>query len=224
MKPNRTNSRWKQKARRAVLRHAVRSLTEKRASSPLVTSKKFGRLIDYSVGEFKTHVKIDLAVPMAPIRGELEESARFAGRPAEPRGPEGALPLWAGAAQRSRRTPRLGHLSGERLGRGGGRAAYRAAATALLGHAIKLHHGSLSDIFSVVPEQFDVAYFDACGPLFGGKPPTGVVLRELLVNQRMAAAVLSSSPTSPRSHGTRRRVGQPALFLVRTAVLPAGLR
>jgi hypothetical protein len=39
----------KKKTRSAVLKHAVRSLTEKRNSSPLVTSQKFRRLADYCV-------------------------------------------------------------------------------------------------------------------------------------------------------------------------------
>lgn len=54
------------------------------------------------------------------------------------------------------------------------------------GVPLKVHHGSLQKFFSVVPQQFDIIYFDSCGPLFGGDPPTISVVRELFVNQRLA--------------------------------------
>jgi len=65
--------------------------------------------------------------------------------------------------------------------------AYEMAKKELIevGLPVKLHRGSLQEFFAVVPQTFDIVYFDACGPLFGGKPNTIHVLRELFVNQRL---------------------------------------
>ncbi len=54
------------------------------------------------------------------------------------------------------------------------------------GTLLKVYNGDLHQFFSIVPEQFDIVYFDACGQLFGGKPNTIPVLRELFVHQRLA--------------------------------------
>ena len=54
------------------------------------------------------------------------------------------------------------------------------------GIPLKVHNGNLQQFFSIVPQQFDIVYFDACGQLFGGSPDTINVLRELFVNQRLA--------------------------------------
>jgi hypothetical protein len=49
----------------------------------------------------------------------------------------------------------------------------------------KIHKGSLHEFFSVVPQQFDIVYFDACAPLLEGKPSTWLVIKELFTHQRL---------------------------------------
>src|SRR5205807_1774805 len=51
---------------------------------------------------------------------------------------------------------------------------------------VKLHRGSLQSFFAVVPQQFDIVYFDTTAPLFGGDPNTIQVIRELFLNQRLS--------------------------------------
>ena len=53
------------------------------------------------------------------------------------------------------------------------------------GIRVKLHRGNLHSFFSLVPQQFDIVYFDATAPLFGGEPNTIHVIRELVLNQRL---------------------------------------
>ena len=50
----------------------------------------------------------------------------------------------------------------------------------------KIHKGSLHDFFAVVPQQFDIVYFDACAPILEGHPSTALVLKELFTHQRLA--------------------------------------
>jgi hypothetical protein len=67
--------------------------------------------------------------------------------------------------------------------------AYESAKQALLkseGSNVKLRLSTLHEFFKVVPQQFDIVYFDACGPLFGGKPNTIETVYELFMNQRLA--------------------------------------
>jgi hypothetical protein len=84
----------------------------------------------------------------------------------------------------------------------GNEQAFKRAAKALreAGKPIKLHLGSLHEFLSVVPEQFDIVYFDANSPLFGGKPKTSTVLRELFQHQRMAplSILITNFAAKPR--------------------------
>ena len=53
------------------------------------------------------------------------------------------------------------------------------------GYGIKIYRGSLQQFFEIVPQQFDIVYFDACGPLPSPKPRTLDVLRQLFERQRL---------------------------------------
>jgi hypothetical protein len=51
----------KKKAREIVLRHAVRSLTDERANSPLASVSMFDSLTQYCVDLIREHLKVDLS-------------------------------------------------------------------------------------------------------------------------------------------------------------------
>lgn len=192
----------KKKARSAVLGHAVESLTRGRVSSPLVTLDKFHRLSDYCVQYINQYGRVDLTEPMAAIRSHWEavQVSRVGNR-----SPNDLKVLFLCGPEP------LNDLE-ELIGLGvapenvwaveGDEKAFRKAATELreAGRPIKLHQGSLHEFLSVVPEQFDIVYFDACGPLFGGKPKTSTVLRELFLNQRMAplSVLITNFAAKPR--------------------------
>ncbi len=53
-------------------------------------------------------------------------------------------------------------------------------------HGIKVYRGGLKQFFEIVPQQFDIIYFDACGSLPSSKPSTIDVLRLLFERQRLA--------------------------------------
>lgn len=65
----------------------------------------------------------------------------------------------------------------------------------------RIHKGSLNEFLAVVPQQFDIVYFDGCGPVLGGRPSTLQVLRELFLNQRLSPlSVLITNFSSPNDH------------------------
>jgi hypothetical protein len=192
----------KQKARAAVLGHAVESLTRKRKSSALVTVKGFDLLLQYCIKHFRKYVGEDLSGPLAGVqkRWNTAHASRIGKRDASELrvlflcGPEPLNDL--------KELTDLGISRQNVWAIEGNQIAYQAAAAQLreAGLPIKLHQGSLSEFLEVVPEQFDIVYFDACGPLFGGKPKTSTVLRELFLNQRMSplSALITNFAATPR--------------------------
>jgi len=65
--------------------------------------------------------------------------------------------------------------------------AYKIAieSVSMDGSPLKLYHGSLHQFFAIVPQQFDIVYFDACSPLSGRKSNTLQTLHELFLQQRL---------------------------------------
>ncbi len=53
------------------------------------------------------------------------------------------------------------------------------------GYGIKIYRGNLQQFFEIVPQQFDIVYFDACGTVLSPKPQTLDVLRQLFERQRL---------------------------------------
>jgi hypothetical protein len=192
----------KKKARKTVLHHAVQSLTEERATSPLVSVGMFDRLARYCVDFIREHLKLDLSEQMAALQRHWEavHASRVGNRaPSDLKvlflcGPEPLNDLEELVA--------LGIAPENVWAVEGDERAFKEAARQLRegGYPIKLHQGSLHEFLAVVPEQFDIVYFDACGPLFGGKPKTSTVLRELFLNQRMAplSVLITNFAAKPR--------------------------
>ena len=200
-----TYTQWeKQKTRSKVLGHAVKSLTSKRKSSALVTIDRFDLLLQYCTKQFRKFLREDLREPLAEVQKSWNSSqaSRIGKRDASELrvlflcGPEPLNDL--------KELMDLGISRQNVWAIESNHRAYQAAAAQLreVGLPIKLHQGSLSEFLEVVPEQFDIVYFDACGPLFGGKPKTSAVLRELFLNQRMAplSALITNFAATPRDN------------------------
>jgi hypothetical protein len=191
----------KRKIRETVLRHGVESLTRKRESSPLVTIDKFDLLTDYCIRQFAL-AKKDIREPMAIINAQWK--AVHASRVGQ-RAPSDLKVLFLCGPEPLNDLTELTDLGipAENVWAiEGDRRAHRAAADQLqkAGIPIKLHLGSLHEFLTVVPEQFDIVYFDACGPLFGGTPKTSFVMRELFLNQRLAplSVLITNFAAKPR--------------------------
>jgi hypothetical protein len=192
----------KKKARETILRHAVRSLTEERASSPLVPLSMFDCLARYCVDFIHKHVRLDLSQPMTALRDhwEMVHASRVGSRaPSDLKvlflcGPEPLNDLEELVA--------LGVAPENVWAIEGDERAFKEAARQLRegGWPIKLHQGSLHEFLAVVPEQFDIVYFDASGPLFAGEPKTSIVLRELFLHQRLAplSVLITNFAAKPR--------------------------
>jgi hypothetical protein len=152
----------KKKARETVLRHTVRSLTVERASSPLVPVSMFDSLARYCVDFIRDHVRLDLSEPMRALRDhwEMVHASRVGRRaPSDLKvlflcGPEPFNDLDELVA--------LGVAPENVWAIEGDERAFKEAARQLReeGRPIKLHQGSLHEFLAVVPEQFDIVYFD----------------------------------------------------------------
>lgn len=198
------NQPVKQRVRAKLLRHAVESLTISRAGVSLVTAADFDRMLDYCVDLIRRHAHHDLSAAIAPLRQHWHTvyASRVGHRLADElkvlilAGPEPLNDLEALTA--------LGVPPENVWAVEGDKNAFRAAVGQLreAGLPLKLHFGSLRDFFAVVPEQFDIVYFDACAPLFGGEPRTHVALKELFLQQRLAplSALITNFAATPRDN------------------------
>jgi hypothetical protein len=177
----------KQRARQRLIHGAVAALCSGRSTSPLVSRTGFDRMLDYCVEQMSPYTTSDLREAAAELRNWWHgvHSARIGKRkPGELKvlflsGPKPLNDVLEFA--------RLGVCPTNMWAVESDRDTYRKAIEQLKQHDVelKLHFGSLHEFFILVPEQFDIVYFDACGPLFGATR-TEFVLRELFLNQRLA--------------------------------------
>lgn len=190
MKPSEQsyNQPEKETIRQRVIAHAVTSLTKERASSPVVTAAEFERTMDYCQRFLDKHCGRKLWNAVKPVAEDWQSlhQSRVGAKKAEDlhvlflAGPDPTADLMA--------FKRVGVPFTNIWAIEGDRSTFRQAIGILgrEGIPLKVHHGNLQKFFSMVPQQFDIVYFDACGPLFGGDPNTINVVRELFVNQRLA--------------------------------------
>lgn len=177
----------KNEIRRAVLTHAVRSLTVERDESALVSEEHFLRMLTFVLDEIRLHCQQDLRPAMAPVIDHWLKfrSCRVAKR--EPHELQVLILCGPNPTNDIAELVRLGVSPFNIWAVESDAAAFTSAIEILqsIDLPLKIHKGSLKEFFEVVPQQFDIVYFDACGPLMGGKPPTLPVLKELIINQRL---------------------------------------
>jgi hypothetical protein len=175
--------------RRLILTHAVRALTTERDSTPLVSEAVFARTLDYARTFIKQVTGQDVLEAIEPL---LEYWLPIHRSRISSRKPEdlqvlivsGPSPLNDLEVLMELGVPPHNVWAVE-----GDKQVYAQALASLQkleGFPLRLYRGSLQEFFAVVPQQFDIIYFDACGPLLGGRPSTLPVIRELFVNQRLA--------------------------------------
>jgi hypothetical protein len=180
----------KKQARWLALCHAVESLTTYRDSSPVVTLDHFQRGMKF-VCDTLEEVRAGFPYPHQQVKKKAEAFAELHGTRIGRRtanalqvlflsGPEplndllvmlelGIRPenIWAVEADKDSFQQAVDSLT-------------------ISGYGIKIHRGSLKQFFEVVPQQFDIIYFDACGALPSNKQSTTQVLRQLFERQRLA--------------------------------------
>jgi hypothetical protein len=182
--------------RERIISESIRALTAERETSPVVTVDEFDRTLDYASSfverSFGIRVRDDVK-PFAEHWRELHRSRVQTKSPSDLQvlflaGPEPVNDLmsfhkhgipfeniWAIEADRD---------------------AFQKGVTAMQQQGIraKIHRGNLQSFFAIVPQQFDIVYFDATAPLFGGSPNTIHVIKELFLNQRLCPlAVLATN-------------------------------
>lgn len=200
----------KQQARIRVLSHAVRSLTTHRSSSPVVTADFFQRMLKWSCQLIDEHFQVGMQAMLDPLIQDwlAVHRARVGTKKA---GELNVLILCGPNPENDIKVLMdLGVSSFNVWAVEGERSIYEQAMSRLkdLKLPLKVYCGSLKEFFSVVPQQFDIVYFDACGPLLGGKKsPTLPVIQELFWNQRLAPlSALITNFCAPNVPGSNTRI------------------
>ncbi len=199
------NQPEKQLARTALLEAAVKALTTGRTSSSLVTPMSF-RHLQRAAADFARDSGLHLDREFAEAEEKFNTLyKRCVGRRSAEElsvlylcGPEPLNDL--------RALNELGIPNANIWAVESDEKAAEAAATQLKQEQVnlKLHSGTLKEFFELIPEQFDLVYFDACGPLLGGKPSTTEVIYQLFLNQRLKpisslATNFASATASPKT-------------------------
>lgn len=183
----------KKQARWLALCHAVESLTIYRDSSPVVTLDHFQRGMNYVCDSLEKTNKAGYTcfpVPHEQVKAKSEafierHTTRVGTRKASElqvlflSGPEpmndlevmmdlGIRPENVWAVESHKET-------------------FDRAVESLFvsGYGIKIYRGNLKQFFEIVPQQFDIIYFDSCGALSGSKTGTLGVLQQLFERQRL---------------------------------------
>jgi len=173
--------------RERIISASVTALTTERASSPVVPTEVFLKTLDYASRLLEEHsgtfVRDDLK-PHVSDWMALHASRVGTRRPSELQvlflaGPDPTNDLLkfrkCGVAYEN-----IWAIESDKDTFG-----FAVKSLERLGIRVKLHRGNLQSFFSLVPQQFDIVYFDATAPLFGGDPNTIHVIRELVLNQRL---------------------------------------
>lgn len=190
MKPSEIeyNQPEKNEARERVLLHAVECLTQYRAESPVITERQFNETLRRACDYLDEHCGMASAQETLFYKDDFltMHSGRIGTR-----SPDQLSVLFLAGTKPSediRVLVELGVLPQniwaiERDGKTFEQAVDDIRSS---GYPVKVHHGNLQEFFEVVPQQFDIVYFDACSPLFGGSPNTFPVVREVFLNQRLS--------------------------------------
>ena len=184
----------KRRARWLALSHAVESLTTRRDSSPVVTLDHFRRGIQFVCNSIEKTNQAGYTCFPVPHEQVKEKSRSFeelhASRVGKKRtgdlqvlflcGPEPMNDLEV-MMELGIRPENVWAVESDK-------EVFQQAVESLFvsGYGIKIYRGSLQQFFEIVPQQFDIVYFDACGTLPSPKPRTLDVLRQLFERQRLA--------------------------------------
>ncbi len=178
----------KKRARWLALCHAVESLTTYRESSPVVTLDHFRRGMNYVCDSLeKTNC---FPVPHEQVK---EKSKAFeelhASRVGKKQAGELQVLFLCGPEPMNDLTVmlELGIRPENVWAVESEKKEFKQAVESLFdsGYGIKIYRGSLQQFFEIVPQQFDIVYFDACGSVLSPKAKTLDVLRELFERQRL---------------------------------------
>ena len=174
----------KKQARWLALCHAVESLTTYRSSSPVITLDHFRRGMNYVCDSLEKTNKAGYTCFPVPREKVREKSKAFeelhASRTGKKQanelqvlflcGPEPTNDLQV-MLELGIRPENVWAVESER-------EIFKQAVESLFasGYGIKIYRGSLQQFFEIVPQQFDIVYFDACGTwaLCRARPQSGV--------------------------------------------------
>jgi hypothetical protein len=178
----------KNEARERVLLHAVECLTHYRSESPVITARQFTETLRHACDFLGKHCGMAAAQETLSYK---EDFLTMHSRRIGTRSPDQLSVLFLAGPKPSQDVRVLVNLGVlpqniwaiERDGKTFEKAVDDIRSS---GYPVKVYHGNLQEFFEVVPQQFDIVYFDSCKALFDGPPNTFSVLRELFLNQRLS--------------------------------------
>lgn len=185
--PEKKQARWR------ALCHAVESLTTYRDSSPVVTLDHFRRGMKYVCDELEQTNKAGLTCfpyPHEQVKEKSEAFVELHGTRVGKRKANELQVLFLSGPEPMNDLEvmlELGIRAENVWAVEADKEIFDQAVESLFvsGYGIKIYRGSLKQFFEVVPQQFDIIYFDACGSLPNSKPSTLDVLRQLFERQRL---------------------------------------
>jgi hypothetical protein len=183
------NSPIKNEAREKALYHAVECLTQYREQSVVVPLDQFGKTIDY-VCDHLDQIQW-LPVPHEQVAEDTADFTRLHRARVGRKTPGELIVLFLAGPKPSndiRVLQELGIPLENMWAIEGGKDVFEETIEDLQdeGLGVRIYRGSLAAFLEMVPQQFDIVYFDSCSPLLGGVPNTVGVLRELFAHQRLA--------------------------------------
>lgn len=179
----------KNEAREKALYHAVECLTQYRDQSVVVTLEQFEKTIDYVCDYLDRHQLFP--VPHEQVAEHRAAFARLHRARVGRKSPEELMVLFLAGPKPSndiRVLQELGIPLENMWAIEGRKDVFEETIEDLQdeGLGVRIYRGSLAAFLEMVPQQFDIVYYDSCSPLLGGTPNTIGVLRELFVHQRLA--------------------------------------
>lgn len=185
--PEKKHARW------LALCHAVESLTTYRGTSPVVTLDDFNRGMKYvcdTLDRTNTAGYTCFPYPQEQVKKKSEGFAELhSTRVGERKANELQVLFLCGEQPMNDLEVmfELGIRAENVWAVEAHKKTFDQAVNSLLvsGYGIKIYRGSLRQFFEIVPQQFDIVYFDACGSLLSPKPSTLDVLRRLFEHQRL---------------------------------------
>ena len=206
--PEKYDQPEKKQARRLALFHAVESLTTCRESSPVVTLDHFRRGMNYVCNCLeKTNNAGNTCFPV-PHEQVKEKSKKFEELHAARVGKKhvGELQVLFLCGPEPMNDLEVMLELGIRLENiwavESKNENFEWAVESLFasGYQIKIYRGKLQQCFEIVPQQFDIVYFDACGPLPSSEARTLDVLRQLFEHQRLTPLSVLITNFSEANH------------------------
>lgn len=177
-------------ARTLAIEHAIASLTNERASSPVVRLDSISLLYEHCLELLRKHGDMECSHSFGQEFGKWEQQYKRAIETGK-RADQLKVLFLCGPKPSNDLTClfRLGISGNNVWAVEREREVYQLALDDLAFNEmdVRVFQGNLRDFFHCTPIRFDLVYVDACKPYFGKRSGTSEILKELFLSQRLEA-------------------------------------